>query len=92
MTNRSRRRDSQVTLAEAAALLAKSFDLDEGWMTKEQYEADRYAEFKAEQEAENAWLRHAENAGWMEAEAERLWEDRRGVIQFDEALHAALGY
>jgi uncharacterized membrane protein len=78
---------------DATALLAKSFDLDGATDTiADRWEIENAAEiYRMESQAENAWLRHAENAGWMEAEAERQWEDSRGVIQFDEALAAALG-
>lgn len=47
------------------------------------------AESEAEIYAENAWLRHAESAGWEEAELDRQMEDRRGVIQFSDALAAS---
>ena len=40
-------------------------------------------------EAEMAYERHLENAGWAEAQAQRDWEDRNGVIQFGDAMRAA---
>ncbi len=40
--------------------------------------------------AENAWLIHAENAGWQETELERQYEDAMGVIPFSEAYAASL--
>jgi len=39
--------------------------------------------------AESAWLRHAENAGWEDAEFDRQMEDARGVVQFEDAYAAA---
>lgn len=35
--------------------------------------------------AENAWLHHAENAGWQETQAEEEYERAMGVIPFSEA-------
>jgi hypothetical protein len=35
---------------------------------------DRWIEMRAEQEAENAWLRHDENLGWEEAMLESYLE------------------
>lgn len=53
-------------------------------------EADRQeAEF--ERDNEKAYERHLENLGWMDAQGEREWEDSRGVIQFEDAMDAALG-
>jgi hypothetical protein len=36
-------------------------------------------EFEAERSAEMAWLRHAENATWMEAAMEEQYDYQRGV-------------
>lgn len=51
-------------------------------------------EFAAQQEAElaaeRAIERHFEDRGYWEAIAERDWEDRNGVIQFDVAFAAAM--
>ena len=47
------------------------------------------AQQEAEIWAENAWLRHAENAGWEETELERQIEAERGVIPFDVAMRQA---
>lgn len=55
---------TQDTLAAMLALQAEADRLDHA-MTADQY--DEYTYFKAEQEAENAWLRAAESAGWEEA-------------------------
>lgn len=47
----------------------------------------------ADQEAEiaagRAIERHFEDRGWAEAQAQRDWEDRNGVIQFDQAYRMA---
>lgn len=55
------------------------------WITKE-----LEAQSRAEQWAEGALVRHYENAGWAEVQAERDWEDRRGVVQFDVAFRRAM--
>lgn len=52
---------------------------------------DEMAEQAAEMQAEDAWLRHAENAGWADAEAQRDYEDSMGVVQFEDAFREALG-
>lgn len=41
-------------------------------MTPDEY--DGYVEYMSEREAENAWLKHAENLGWMDAYEESLIE------------------
>lgn len=46
---------------------------------------------RAEVQAENAWLRHAESVGWQETALERQIEQARGVISFEDAYAAATG-
>ena len=60
-----------ITLEEAVEL-RELFDRHEKLMTAEEFDA--YIEYKAEQEAEGAWLRYAENLGWKEAYLESLVE------------------
>lgn len=43
-----------------------------GLMTADEY--DGYLDWKGEYEAEQAWLRSAENSGWQEAHMESLFE------------------
>lgn len=52
--------------------------------------ADEMAEQRAELDAEMAIERYYENAGWAEAEAQREYEDRMGVVQFEDAFAEAL--
>gem|GEM_PF-4963487 len=52
---------------------------------------DMADEQEAELYAENAWLRHAENAGWEDSEMERQIEAERGVIQFSDAYAMSQG-
>lgn len=47
---------------------------------------------EAERRAEMGYERYLEDRGWMEAEAERAWEDSRGVVQFSDAMAQAMGY
>lgn len=54
-------------------------------------EVDSEANYLAEAAAENAWLRHAEDAGWQEALLDRAMEDARGVVQFEDAYAMAMG-
>ena len=58
-----------ITLEEAEALCAEATD---GLLTGEQL--DEHREHQAELEAENAWLRYAENLGWEEAMEESYRE------------------
>ena len=48
-------------------------------------QAQQLAELAAEQAIE----RYFEDRGWAEAQAQRDWEDRNGVVQFDEAYRMA---
>ena len=48
-------------------------------------------EARAEHEAEMAVERYFENRGWQEALAQREYEDRMGVVQFEDAYRAAMG-
>lgn len=52
---------------------------------------DMADEQEAELYAENAWLRHAENAGWEDSEMERQIEAERGVIPFSDAYAMSQG-
>ena len=52
-------------------------------------EADAAADMKAEMDAEGAWLRAAENAGYDEARNEEEDEARRGVVSFADAMRNA---
>ena len=50
------------------------------------YHHDGESLYEAESSAENAWLRAAENAGWMDTMLDEQMEQARGVIPFQEAL------
>lgn len=58
-------------------LLAAEADAHDGLLSAE----DLYhlMEMQAEQEAENAWLRAAESAGWEDEMLEQLERLRRGI-------------
>lgn len=61
---------------------------EEAFTYQEWYEI---REVEVEMRAEMGYERYLEDRGWMEAEAERAWEDSRGVIQFEDAMREALG-
>lgn len=77
-----------VTSNDNKKMIATSFQLDGATMNYDEYlnfehnkyEAEIAADvYKMEAEAESAWLRHAENAGWMEVAAEEYHDFLRGV-------------
>ena len=51
--------------------------------------AEMIADQEAEIAAELAYERHLEDRGYWEARAQEDWENRNGVIQFDEAYRMA---
>ena len=69
-------RNVNVSTAELNAALKRWNSLP----TRADLNAEAAYEFQAEREAENAWLRHAENAGWMETAAEERHDFERGVL------------
>lgn len=52
------------------------------------YDEDMRIQCEGEMAAENAWLIHAENAGFDEAMIEAEHERAMGVIPFSEAYHS----
>jgi hypothetical protein len=51
--------------------------------------AEAIADQEAEIAAELAYERHLEDRGYWEARAQEDWEERHGVIQFEDAYRAA---
>lgn len=70
----AKRTNQPVTQCEAQLLLDRTWEMDGIFFY------DDAPDYKGEQEAENAWLRYAENAGWMETLAEERYDMLRGVI------------
>lgn len=54
---------------------------------QEQWDEQQLAEITAELAAE----RYLEDRGWEDAFAQREYEDRMGVVQFEDAYRAAMG-
>lgn len=89
----SKNTNTKRTYGEALEVLDRSFNVDGAYYetAMDAAEAEYYArEAAAERWAEDAWLRHAENAGWQETALEEQIENERGVIQFADAFKMAL--
>lgn len=64
---------------------ANTVSVRECYRLTAQMEADQAAEIAAEL----AYERHLEDRGYWEARAQEDWEERHGVIQFEDAYRAA---
>lgn len=83
------------THADALAVQAQAFEADHAFYLSLQDLEDSLeaqTDYQAERDAENAWLRHAESAGWQETALEERIENERGVISFGAAFRAACPY